>query len=471
MTARQREVFRQIRRYLARREGPSKLIDAGGRRSGKTFSVVTALIPSFFTEPMEFAFGAVTKKRTSGGWGEIVKYCKGMIKEFGAKGWRFAPAEDGILEAPEGAIWRRLEFITPDVGRGDTYDAAIVDEIQLVKSEVLHNFLPTLMTTMGFFAGMGTAPKTYSEWVESKWWIDIVMADEKERAEKWPDWMVMHHPTTAQDIGFAIMQRDITLKRPVRPMEVYEALGEKQLKELFYTIGEAAYKREILVELVEPTGGRIFPHFADIHVGEFGYDKTLDGEIIIGLDKGEGEAWTIALLCQKYERTVKVEWRDDPIVESVYRIFAEIATQDQISSKQILRKIIRACPRSDITFLPDPNANQFAADARDAGFPVIDTKVPVVDGNELVDEMFRKFRLEIDHKCAVLIKQAKRYSRKANGQPEDDEVDGPDCLRYLIYNDASRSGELDTEDLLMESEMEMQWGEEAGQAVGVLRLR
>lgn len=471
MTERQRIVFRQIRRYLRTREGPSKLLDAGGRRSGKTYSVVTGFIPSFFTEPMEFAFGAVTKKRTSGGWGEIIKYCKGMLKAFGSKGWRFAPAEDGIIESPNGGVWRRLEFITPDVGRGDTYDGAIVDELQLVNSDTLFNFLPTLMTTMGFFAGMCTAPKTFKEWDDSKWWVDIVRADEQERAEKWPDWMVIHHPTTADDLAFAIMQRDITLKRPPLEYERYLKLGQRQLDELRYTIGEAAYRREILVELIEPTGGRIFPHFTDAHVGEYGYDPIRGGELLVGLDKGEGNAWTIALLCQKYERFVEFEWSKEPILETVYRIFAEVATQDQIASKQVLRKIMSVSPRSDPTFYPDPNANQFASDARDFGFTVIDNKVPVFDGNEMVDEIFRKNRIEIDQSCKVLIRHAKRYSLKIDGKPDDNEVDGADCLRYLIYNDLYQSGEIDTEDALMENEMELRFGGEGTSTVGVMTLR
>lgn len=471
MTERQKTVFRQIRRYLLTREGPSRLLDAGGRRSGKTYSVVTGYIPSFFTSEMEFCFGAVTKKRTSGGWGEIVKYCKGMLKEFGSKGWRFAPAEDGIIESPGGGVWRRLEFINPDAGRGETYDGAIVDEFQLCKQDVVFNFLPTLMTTMGFFAAMCTAPKTFAEWDESKWWINIILADEKERAEKYPEWMVIHHPTTPDDLAFAIQQRDISLRRPPLPYERYLKLGQRQLDELRYTIGDAAYRREILVELIEPSGGRIFPHFSDDHIGEYKYDPRLGGEVIVGLDKGEGNAWTISLFCQKYERSVKLEWAKEPIIETVYRIFAEVATQDQISSKQMLRKIMQSLPTSDVIFFPDPNANQFAADARDYGFMVIDNKVPVFDGNEIVDELFRKRRIEVDASCEVFIKHAKRYSIKQNGQPDDVEVDGADCVRYLIYNDADRSGELDTEDMLMEHEIEARFGEEQSSTVGVLQVR
>lgn len=471
MTERQSQVFSQITKYLRNREGPNKIIELGGRRSGKTFGVITGFLPFFFTMPMMFAFGAVTKKRTGGGWGEIVRYCRGMIKTFGATGWRFAPAEDGILESPVGASWQRLEFITPDVGRGDTYDGAIVDELQLVKAGVLHEFLPTLMTTLGLFCGLGTAPKNYSEWSESKWWIDIVMMDERERAEKKPDYMVFHHATTPNDIAFAIMQRDIQFGRRVLDWERYLYLGQKTLDELLYTIGQARYAREILVQLVEPTSGRIFPNFLDDRIGTYGFDPALGGELIIAVDKGEGEAWNIALLCQKYDRTIKPEWSDEPITESVYRIFKEVAIQEQTSSKQFLRMIIHRMPSSDATFFPDPNANQFAHDARNFGFPVIDSKVPVFDGNELVDECFRKKRIEVDSSCEVFIRQAKRYSKKINGDPEDVEVDGADALRYLIYNDAVRSGEVDYEDMEIETEINALDELGFGSSVGVLSLR
>lgn len=465
------QAFKQIRRYLRYREGPSKLLDAGGRRSGKTFGTVTGFLPSFFTEPVQFAFGAVTKKRTSGGWGEIVRYCKGVQKQFGKAGWRFAPAEDGILEAPNAGSWHRLEFISPDAGRGETYDGAIVDELQLTKSDVVNNFLPTLATTMGFFAGLCTAPKTISEWEESSWWINIAMMEEKERLEKHPDWMVLHHPTQPSDIAFAMRQHDLTLKRVPMSDWKYTELATKTLMELRHNMGEARWMREMEVVLVEPKGGRIFPHMNAEHIGEFGYDKELGGELLVGFDQGSGEAYSIGLLCQKYERKTQYEWKEELVSESIYRIFAEIATTEQISSKQMLHKIIRALPGIEVTFLPDPNANQFAREAKELGFIVVDSKVPVHDGNEYVDEMFRKKRVEIDKSCEVLIRQARRYSVKANGEPEDKQADGPDCIRYLIYNDASRSGDIDLEDVLIEEDMEERFGQDSVGAVGLLSLR
>lgn len=440
LSAFQRRIFIPATSYLATRQGSSRILAICGRRKGKTYGVVNSFIPSAFSNKVYLAFGAYSERTTRGGWREIVTYCSDFIKQFGSKGWRFAPEEDGSIRFPSGSTWDRLSFTSADTGRGMTFHAVHIDEVQLIPHANIAPFLPTLATTQGLACFTGTAPKTWKEWNDSQWWIKIVQADAKERAEKWPEYIAIHEPTLPEDIGWAIREEDKANQRAAMPWEDYVRLGQRELNKLRSDMGSDWYRREVDVVLEPPLSGLIFSHFGNVRIGDYKFDRSLGGKIIIGIDRGWGMARSVILMCQKYQITTMLD--GEAVIRNIYRIFAEKSYQLAVSSQQIVREALEDIPKgSSFTFYPDPRAKDIHYELDALGAPSYRPNVMVNDGNEIVNTRMENGEIEIDASASLLISQARQYTMLDDGEPMDTNNDTCDALRYLIANDRLYSGD------------------------------
>ena len=461
LSAFQRRIFTPATTYLATRQGESRILAICGRRKGKTFGVVNSFIPSAFANKVYLAFGAYSERTTRGGWREIVTYCSDFIKQFGSKGWRFAPEEDGSIRFPSGSTWDRISFTTADAGRGMTFHAAHIDEVQLIPHGNIAPFLPTLATTQGLACFTGTAPKTWKEWNDSQWWIKIIKADAKERAEKYPEYVVIHEPTYPEDIGWAIREEDRSSGRSILPFDEYKRLGQRQLNIMRSEMGSEWYKREVDVVLEPPLSGLIFSNFSNVRIGEYGFDPSLGGKILVAIDRGWGLAKSVILFCQKYTVTTMLD--GEPIKKNVYRIFAEKAYTGSVSSPTIVKAAFAGIPPGhQFMFFPDPRAKDIHYELDMLGAPSFRPNVMVNDGNEIVNTRMENGEIEIDARASLLISQARQYTMLEDGEPMDTNNDTCDALRYLIANDRLQSGDSQIESAFMIREMA-----EAGIAVGV----
>lgn len=456
LSPKQKLFFLPAYNYLQTMQGPSRMILLGGRRVGKSYGLVNAFIPTFFSKRSSFAYGAGTDKTGLGGWREITEYCSDMIGVIGKKGWRFAPAEEGLIKLPNGSTWDRLSFGNNDAGRSLTFDGAHVDEIQLIAEEGIMNFLPTLATTRGFAAFSGTVPKTWKEWQQSQWWLRIVQADAKERAEKWPEYVVVHVPTNADDMAFQIQQDDIKKGRDELSWPEYLRLGTKEMNKLRADMGPERYKREVDVIIEPPTEGAIWTALSDHNIGDFGYNPELGGEIVLGMDRGWGGAASVILLAQKYYRKSK---NPDLPDEAVYRIFKEAIWQAAISTEFFIRKAIELSPVPSFTVFPDPRAIDVHMVIDAIGLPSYRGAVGIWEGNDLVNTRFDQRRIEIDRSCKTLIGQATRYAiSDKTHEPIDFDQDTCDALRYMIWNGNVYSGDNQNDSMQMASELSSRGG-------------
>lgn len=422
------------------REGISRFLVLGGRRVGKTYAIVNGFIPGFFTTRCGIAYGAFTDKTNQGGWREIAEYCSGMMNQFGSKGWRFAPAEDGIIRLPNGSTWDRLSFKVADAGRSMTFDGAHIDEVQLITEETIANFLPTLATTRGFAVFSGTVPKTWKEWTESQWWLKIVQADKKEREEKWPDWEIFHEPTDVSDLAWQIREDDKKRGRAEVPWDAYMGLGQKEYNKMRGQMGKDRFRREVEVIIEPPRAGVIWDSIGPTAIGHYPYDPSLpNSEILVGYDRGWGTAMSVVMIVQKYDRLISVDGEEQ--TESVYRVVKEYADTVGISSRGLIEKAFEMSPDVNFTSFPDPRAKDIHIELDMIGLPSYRGSVSINEGNELVNTRFEQRRIEIDRSCSILIGQSQRYSMTEKNEPQDDDNDTCDALRYVIYNHNIASGQ------------------------------
>lgn len=435
----QKEFYKPVYDYMETKEGHSRLMILSGRRCGKSFALVNGYIPSFFKRRTALAYGAYTEKTTQGGWREITEYCGEMMRLFPGAGWRFAPAEDGVIKLPSGSTWDRLSFKIADAGRSMTFDGAHIDEVQLIPEETIANFLPTLSTTRGFAAFSGTIPKTWREWSESQWWLQIVMADEKEREEKWPDWKVIHYATMVEDLAWQIREDDSKNRREIHEWDFYLNAGQKEYNKMRSIMGKDRFKREVEVVITPPTSGMIWGMMTSSCIGDYGYDPSLGGEILIGMDRGWGSASSVILWAQRYMISKKDE-NGNVYEEPVYRIFKEFIHTGAISSQSLVIKAFQESPNPNITLYPDPRAKDLHYEIDALGLPNFRNSCPIFEGNELVNTRFEQGRIEINRDCNTLIRQAQRYSLTEKDEPSDVDNDTCDALRYLIYQDNIYSG-------------------------------
>lgn len=419
-------------------DGHDTFIDCRGRASGKTYCATSALLPEFFTTQSRFAFGAVTEKRGRSGWKEIVDYCKAVLKISGGKGWRFAPADDGLMESPSGGMFEKISLDGPDAGRGNRYHGAIFDELQLVREETFQNFLPTLSVLQGVFIGLCTAPKNAREWKDSQWWIQKVLMDPEERREKHPNWSITHKPTTAEDLAFLTKQKQLEYGREERSWDYYMLQGHLQLERLRREMAPSVYAREVEVRLIKPDSGLVFKSFKPDHVRRPDLSRARDLETIVGIDKGGGSAESVALALKVYTRDIVVGYDENanPIYEpkQCYYVFAEYHTRQMISSGKLVYEAGRIAQDSDWVAYPDPRAPEVHLELSMRGREMRKTSVPIIDGLELLDGLFHQELLFISPECRQLIAQLEVYSYNDDGQPQDDFNDAIDALRYAIYN-------------------------------------
>lgn len=419
-------------------EGPDTFIDCRGRASGKTYCATSAVLPEFFTTQSRFAFGAVTEKRGRSGWKEIVDYCKAVLKISGSKGWRFAPADDGLMESPSGGMFEKISLDGPDAGRGNRYHGAIFDELQLVREETFQNFLPTLSVLQGIFIGLCTAPKSAQEWRNSQWWIQKIQMDPKEREEKHPNWHITHKPTSIEDLAFLTKQKQLEYGREERSWDYYMLQGHLQLERLRREMSPAVYSREVEVRLIKPDSGLVFKSFKPEHVITPDMNIARDVETIVGIDKGGGQAESVALAIRSYTKNVMVGYDENaqPIYEpkQVYHVFAEYHTKEMISSSKLVYEAARIAQDKSWIAYPDPRAPEVHLELSLRGREMRKTHVPIVDGLELLDGLFHQGFLTVSPECKQLIAQLEVYSYNDDGEPQDDYNDTIDALRYAIYN-------------------------------------
>lgn len=419
-------------------DGYDTFIDCRGRASGKTYCATSALLPEFFTTQSRFAFGAVTEKRGRSGWKEIVDYCKAVLKLSGGKGWRFAPADDGLMESPSGGMFEKISLDGPDAGRGNRYHGAIFDELQLVREETFQNFLPTLSVLQGVFIGLCTAPKTAREWSHSQWWIQKIIMEPAERAEKYPNWHIVHKPTTAEDLAFLTKQKQLEFGREERSWDYYMMLGHQQLERLRREMSPAVYAREIEVRLVKPDSGLVFKSFGPKNVSSIEVSRARDMETIVGLDKGGGSAESVALAIKVYSKNVRVGYDDlgNPLeeVRQHYHVYAEYHTKEMISSSKLVYEANKIARDNGWIAYPDPRAPDVHLELSMRAREMRKTSVPIIDSLELIDGLFHQEVLTIDPSCKQLISQLEVFSYNDDGEPQDDYNDTIDALRYAIYN-------------------------------------
>lgn len=444
----QKPLFNAVRRYIHTLEGPDTIVACMGRAAGKTFAATTGLLPEFFTRPTRYAFGAVTDRRGRAGWREIVDFCKGVIKSTGKANWRFAPAEDGLLESPAGGIFEKLSMAGDDAGRGARFHGAIFDELQLIKHSTFLNFLPALSVLQGLFIGLCTAPKTVREWNQSQWWIEKILMAPEERAEKFPNWFVLHNPTTAADLAFLTKQKQLEYGRELREWDYYMRMGELQLERLKRELTPEVFEREVEVKLTKPEHGNIFKSFRSDHIVDYGYNPDLNsrgGRVILGMDKGGGAAESVSLAIQVYQRPYAVGFTDEgeAILSDVdhYHIYDEYSTRELISSHSLVAAGVKQTKNMIPTAYPDPRASELHLALADYGIEYIKVNTPISDGLEMINTLLHQGRLTVSKNCVRMIQSFQDYSYNlTTNLPDDEEADYPDALRYALYNDVRVMG-------------------------------
>lgn len=427
-----------VRHYLRTRTGKSTFLTCDGRQKGKTFKYVSALAPSFFTlKNTRFGFGAMTYQRSEAGWTEIRTYCQSIVDMSGIKGVKFAPLKEGIIEWRNGQSWHRLSMGQQDAGQGFSFNAIMFDEAHQMPKATWETIQPTLSTTRGLSILTCTSPRTMQEWRNSLWWIEIIKMSEAERNRHYPDWHVENNPTTASDLAFIMRAKDKMNGHSLLKNEEYLEHGELQLKKMLRAMGTTAYEREVLVKLVEPNTMSVFDRMTDEHIKEVDIPDGCD--LIVGIDKGEGRAWTVVLYAYTW---VENEHNKDIGTREVrkWHVFKEVVYKRYIRPDILINNHSSLFGDRYTIFFPDPRAKSVHQVLDEYGLEYKSGSVPIEDGVQDINYAFEFNQITISPECKVLISQLKEYRENDDGNYVDTNNDAVDALRYMIYNSRKHYG-------------------------------
>jgi len=408
LSAFQRPIFYDDRHWLL----------IAGRRSGKS-GVALLRGVKIAMRGGQVSWSSASKDLAQAGWQDTIEFCKPYAT-------RVAAAEDGIMEFYDpqtgrtGSIQRRSAYGVSS-GRAYTFDLVIIDEVQMTDQSFFKRIIPSLLTTGGKICLLGTPPETPAQ-IEACDWIKDML----DRPLRYKDWLITHKPTRYQDIAFYMAQRDGNQKT----RKEYEAITKESLKFLKQNLGDDDYEREIEAKWpTQKVGGRVYKAFSlDKHcTPEMDYSPEA-GPIFWVIDRGEGVALTVVLLCQLQK---------DKLI-----VFCEEVSRELVSEETMVNRALQLdYPLPEIAIY-DPRAPGYMLALSGAGLPCAPgAGRDLFRGIGIVKKWISRDRIGVNPRCLVTLSNFEKYKLNPQGIPLDKENDALDALRYLVRYLAEQSGE------------------------------
>jgi hypothetical protein len=228
-------------------------------------------------------WGAPTFDQVRIGWGEM-RHGVGTAAKF--------TQQRMTAEFPTGGrvIFRSLD--DPDNARGHTADGVVIDEAQKCKPESWYEVLrPMLIDTGGWAWGLFTPMGR--NWV----WHETQMALDRD------DTMAWQIPT----LGCEIVDDGQRLIRKPHPLENPD-IPFSEIEQMFQTVSLRTFRQEVLAQFLEGSGVVFRNIAACLYPGGDTPEMHEGHEIVIGVDWGKSEDYTVASVgCRQCKREVELD--------------------------------------------------------------------------------------------------------------------------------------------------------------------